>query len=164
MTQRMVRNAIATCAVLLGLVLADTLRTHAQAPQSNADPRTTAPSDQTVAPPDRTVAPPSPRPIGPQAADNLQRTLINQYCIACHNDRLKSGGMTLTALNLDDPHQSAEIGEKVIRKLRGGLMPPAGAKRPDGRAAAEFVSWLENRIDTATTESTPGRVALRRLN
>ena len=72
--------------------------------------------------------------------------------------------MTLTALNLDDPHQSAEIGEKVIRKLRGGLMPPAGAKRPDGRAAAEFVSWLENKIDTAATESTPGRVALRRLN
>ena len=67
-------------------------------------------------------------------------------------------------MNLDDPHQSAEIGEKVIRKLRGGLMPPAGAKRPDGRAAAEFVSWLENKIDTAATESTPGRVALRRLN
>jgi len=131
----MVRNAIATCAVLLGLVLADTLRTHAQAPQSDAN-----------------------------AANSPQRTLINQYCIACHNDRLKSGGMTLTALNLDDPHQSAEIGEKVIRKLRGGLMPPAGAKRPDGRAAAEFVSWLENRIDTAATESTPGRVALRRLN
>ncbi|HYJ93336.1 MAG TPA: hypothetical protein VEV86_01895, partial [Vicinamibacterales bacterium] len=106
----MVRNTIATCAVLLGLVLADTLRTHAQAPQSDADPRTAAPSDQTVAPPDRTVAPPSPRPIGPQAADSPQRTLINQYCIACHNDRLKSGGMTLTALNLDDPHQSAEIG------------------------------------------------------
>jgi len=135
MTHRMVRNAIATCAVLLGLVLADTLRTHAQAPQSDAN-----------------------------AANSPQRTLINQYCIACHNDRLKSGGMTLTALNLDDPHQSAEIGEKVIRKLRGGLMPPAGAKRPDGRAAAEFVSWLENKIDTAATESTPGRVALRRLN
>src|SRR6188472_830648 len=97
MTQRLVRNAIATCAVLLGLVLADTLRTHAQAPQSNADPRT--------------VAPPSPRPIGPQPADNPQRTLINQYCIACHTDRLKSGGMTLTALTLDDPHQSAVIGE-----------------------------------------------------
>ena len=117
-----------------------------------------------TAPSDRTVAPSPPRPIGPQASESPQRTLINQYCVACHNDRLKSGGLTLTALNLDDPHQSAEIGEKVIRKLRGGLMPPAGAKRPDGRAAAEFVSWLENKIDTAATESTPGRVALRRLN
>jgi mono/diheme cytochrome c family protein len=181
MTQRIARNAIATCAVLLGLVLADTLRTDAQAPQS--DPRTTAPgtaapsdrtvgppdrtvapSDRTVAPSDRTVAPSPPRPIGPQASESPQRTLINQYCVACHNDRLKSGGLTLTALNLDDPHQSAEIGEKVIRKLRGGLMPPAGLKRPDRQVAAEFVTWLENKIDTAATESTPGRVALRRLN
>jgi hypothetical protein len=70
----------------------------------------------------------------------------------------------LSALNLDDVHQSAEIAEKVIRKLRGGLMPPAGAKRPDRQTAAEFVTWLENKIDTATTESKPGRVALRRLN
>jgi hypothetical protein len=53
--------------------------------------------------------------------------------------------MTLSALNLDAVDQSAEIGEKVIRKLRGGLMPPAGAKRPDARAAAEFVSWLETK-------------------
>ena len=93
-----------------------------------------------------------------------QRVLINQYCVACHNDRLKSGGLTLTALNLDDVHQSAEVAEKVIRKLRGGLMPPAGAKRPDRQVAAEFVSWLENKIDTAPADSTPGRVALRRLN
>ena len=148
MTPRNARYAIATCTVVLCLVVADSLRTEAQV----------RPSDQTPAPSDRTVAPPSPRPLGPQA------TLINQYCIACHNDRLKSGGLTLTALNLDDPHQSAEIGEKVIRKLRGGLMPPAGAKRPDRQTAAEFVTWLETKIDSAATESTPGRVALRRLN
>ena len=158
MTQRIARNAIATCTVLLGLVLADTLRTDAQAPQPS-DPRTVAPSDQTTvgAPgPDR--RPVATRTVGPQAA------LINQYCVACHNDRLKSGGLALSALNLDDPHQSAEIGEKVIRKLRGGLMPPAGAKRPDRQAAAEFVSWLENKIDAAAADSTPGRVPLRRLN
>ena len=77
---------------------------------------------------------------------------------------MKSGGLALSALNLDAVDQHAEIAEKVIRKLRGGLMPPAGAKRPDNRAVAEFVSWLENRIDTAATESKPGRVALRRLN
>jgi mono/diheme cytochrome c family protein len=118
----------------------------AEAPQGS-DPRATAPSS-------------------PQRAPSKVegQTLINQYCLACHNDRLKSGGLTLTALNLDDPHQSAEIGEKVIRKLRGGLMPPAGAKRPDRQTAAEFVTWLETKIDSAATESTPGRVALRRLN
>jgi len=163
MTRRIARNAIATCAVLLCLVLADSMRTAAQAPQSPPDSGATAPSDRTTPPPDRTLAPPTPRPVAPQAA-SPQQTLINQYCIACHNDRLKSGGLTLTALNLDDPHQSAEIGEKVIRKLRGGLMPPAGAKRPDRQVAAEFVTWLETKIDGAATESTPGRVALRRLN
>jgi len=87
--------------------------------------------------------------------------------MGCHSDRLKSGGLALSALNLDAPEQnaqSAEIAEKVIRKLRGGLMPPAGARRPDAHATAEFVSWLENRIDTASIESHPGRVALRRLN
>ena len=98
------------------------------------------------------------KPVSPQ------RALIDQYCLGCHSDRLKSGGLALSALNLDAVDQHAEIAEKVIRKLRGGLMPPAGAKRPDNRAVAEFVSWLENKIDTAATESKPGRVALRRLN
>ena len=87
--------------------------------------------------------------------------------MGCHSDRLKSGGLALSSLNLDMPGenaQSAEIAEKVIRKLRGGLMPPGGAKRPDSHATAEFVSWLETKIDAGATESKPGRVALRRLN
>jgi mono/diheme cytochrome c family protein len=102
-------------------------------------------------------------PARPSAA-SPQQILINQYCIACHNEKLKSGGMTLTSLNLDAPGESAEVAEKVIRKLRGGLMPPAGSKRPDRQAAAEFVTWLETKIDGASTPRTPGRVALRRLN
>jgi hypothetical protein len=87
--------------------------------------------------------------------------------MGCHSDRLKSGGLALSALNLDAPvanAQSAEIAEKVIRKLRGGLMPPGGSRRPDAHAAAEFVSWLETKIDTTPVASQPGRVPLRRLN
>ena len=99
----------------------------------------------------------APTPASPQQA------LVDQYCMSCHSDRLKSGGLALSALNLDAA-PNAEIGEKVIRKLRGGLMPPAGARRPDSHAAAEFVSWLENRIDAGATNSKPGRVPLRRLN
>ncbi len=117
-----------------------------------------------------------PVPANAQAAANTatppssQSALINQYCLGCHSDRLRSGGLALTALNLEAPAeivqnaQSAEIAEKVIRKLRGGLMPPAGARRPDRQAAAAFVSWLENEIDTHATASHPGRVPLRRLN
>jgi Protein of unknown function (DUF1592)/Protein of unknown function (DUF1588)/Protein of unknown function (DUF1585)/Protein of unknown function (DUF1595)/Protein of unknown function (DUF1587) len=103
---------------------------------------------------------PEPRAASPQA-------LINQYCMSCHSDRLKSGGLALSTLDLDAPvatAQSAEVAEKVIRKLRGGLMPPGTARRPDAHATAEFVSWLENKIDSASTASSPGRVALRRLN
>jgi mono/diheme cytochrome c family protein len=107
----------------------------------------------------------SDRPSEPESS--AKSALINQYCMGCHSDRMKSGGLALSALNLDAPEenpQSAEIAEKVIRKLRGGLMPPAGARRPDPHAAAEFVSWLENKIDTAPAEAKPGRVGLRRLN
>jgi hypothetical protein len=129
--------------VLLCLAFAVSLRSQEQAPAPSA-PRTVAPS---------TVAPSTP-----------QRALIDQYCAGCHNDKLKSGGLTFSALNLDDVGQSAEIAEKVVRKLRGGLMPPGGAKRPDNHATAEFVSWLETKIDGGATESRPGRVPLRRLN
>src|SRR5215510_8552620 len=124
------RTGIATCAVLFCLVFAASVRSQGQAP---AAPPSAGPN----------------RPALPVATATPQRTLINQYCVACHNEKLKSGGMTLTSLNLDAPGQSAEVAEKVIRKLRGGLMPPAGAKRPDRQTAAEFVTWLETKIDTA---------------
>src|SRR6185295_2509574 len=60
--------------------------------------------------------------------------------------------------------EDAKTWEAAIRKLRGGLMPPPGAKRPEGQSVVELISWLEKKIDTAATDSRPGRVALRRLN
>ena len=84
--------------------------------------------------------------------------------MGCHSDRVKSGGLALSTLNLDDVDQNADVAEKVIRKLRGGLMPPAGAKRPDSQSSAAFVSWLENELDTEAVAAAPGRVPLRRLN
>jgi mono/diheme cytochrome c family protein len=143
------RTAIATVAVLLYLVVVSDRWSEGRAQSAPSAP---GPANlQTSAA----------TPVSPQ------RALINQYCLGCHSDRFKSGGLALSALNLDAVDQnaeSAEIAEKVIRKLRGGLMPPAGARRPDGRATAELVAWLENKIDTAATEIKPGRVALRRLN
>jgi len=98
------------------------------------------------------------------AEASAKAALIDQYCLGCHSDRVRSGGLALSELKLDAVDQSAEIAEKVIRKLRGGLMPPAGAKRPDSHAVAEFVSWLENKIDSGVANGKPGRVPLRRLN
>ena len=95
-------------------------------------------------------APSAPAAAGAQSPAGAPRALIDQYCQGCHNDRIRSGGLALSQLNLDAVGENAEIAEKVIRKLRGGLMPPAGARRPDRQAAAAFVSWLE-------TKSTPTR-------
>src|SRR5690348_7504755 len=100
----------------------------------------------------------------PAASASPQRALVDQYCMGCHSDRVRSGGLALSTLNLDAVGQNAEVAEKVIRKLRGGLMPPAGARRPDAKAAAEFVTFLENKIDSGITSGYPGRVPLRRLN
>jgi mono/diheme cytochrome c family protein len=92
------------------------------------------------------------------------KALVDQYCMSCHSDRLHSGGLALSTLNLDSGDLNADVAEKVIRKLRGGLMPPAGARRPDKPSVAAFVSYLENAVDTANPAPAPGRVPLRRLN
>ena len=93
------------------------------------------------------------------------RALTNQYCSGCHNDKLKSGGMSLTKLDLERPGQSAELAENVIRKLRAGLMPPAGMPRPDPAATKSFIASLETGIDrAAAAHPNPGRPPLHRLN
>jgi hypothetical protein len=103
------------------------------------------------------------QPPAPSIAE--QRALTTQYCAGCHNDKLKSGGMTLTKLDLTHPEQNAELSEKVIRKVRAGLMPPAGLPRPDLTTMSAFAGALEQSIDRfAVTHPNPGRPALHRLN
>ncbi len=74
------------------------------------------------------------------------------------------GGLALDALSPNNIADDAKTWETAIRKLRGGLMPPPGAKRPDQKSIMGLVSWLETTIDTSSTHSQPGRVSLRRLN
>src|SRR5262245_16775037 len=141
------KNRIMILSVVLCLVLAGVSRSAEQAP-SSARPAAPASSIQTS---DAT-------PITAASA------LISGYCLGCHNDAARAGGLALSQLNLEAVGQHAEIAEKVIRKLRAGMMPPPGARRPDGQAVTELVSWLESQIDAAATDSRPGRVAMRRLN
>ena len=99
------------------------------------------------------------------AAPAPQRALVNQYCSYCHNDKLKSGGMTLTKLDPAHPEQNAELAEKAIRKVRAGLMPPPGMPRPAGAAMKQFAASMEVAIDQAAAlHPNPGRPALHRLN
>jgi hypothetical protein len=88
-----------------------------------------------------------------QTAESPQKALINQYCIACHSERAKAAGVdsakriTLDSLDVAHVSQNAEAWEKVVRKLRAGQMPPAGARRPEPANIKALVSWLENELD-----------------
>ena len=94
-----------------------------------------------------------------------QRAMLDKYCVTCHNQRLKTGGLTLDNLNLDKVADNAETWEKVLRKLHGGMMPPQGMPRPDDATVTKFTEWLETSIDrAAATHPEPGRSTLHRLN
>ncbi len=94
-----------------------------------------------------------------------RKALVNQYCVSCHNEKVKSGGMSLTALNLAHPELNEELAEKVIHKVRAGMMPPAGLPRPSAATLKTFVASLETSIDQAAAlHPNPGRPPLHRLN
>jgi hypothetical protein len=98
----------------------------------------------------------------PAASD--QQFLAN-YCQGCHNDRLKTGGLSLQQMDPSQVSRSAETWERVVRKLRAGMMPPAGAPRPERAAIDEFVGRLETSLDKyAALHPNPGNVGLHRLN
>jgi mono/diheme cytochrome c family protein len=107
------------------------------------------------------------RPAAPPAAaaTDAQPTLIKQYCVGCHNDKAKTGGLTLASFDPSRPEQNAEVAEKVIRKLRLGMMPPPGVRRPEATVVNTFVSSLETRIDAAAAvHPNPGHRTFQRLN
>src|SRR5204863_8529402 len=65
------------------------------------------------------------------APDRQYAAVVKQYCVTCHNDRLKTGELSLEKLDVANVATGADTWEKVIRKLRRGAMPPEGARRPD---------------------------------
>ncbi|HTA46444.1 MAG TPA: DUF1592 domain-containing protein [Bryobacteraceae bacterium] len=86
--------------------------------------------------------------------------LLNQYCVGCHNEKLKTGGLDLTHVG-----HNSETWEKVVRKLGAGMMPPSGAPRPDRTTMDAFIAKLETDLDrAAAAKPNPGTTALHRLN
>jgi hypothetical protein len=93
------------------------------------------------------------------------REFIGKYCITCHNQRLRTAGLALDNLNLEDVAAASSVWEKVVRKARAGEMPPSGMPRPDQAAIDAFASWVETALDSAAAaKPNPGHVALHRLN
>jgi hypothetical protein len=99
----------------------------------------------------------------PSAA--VVKSVVTDYCAACHNERTKTGGLVLTTLDPANVPADAEVWEKVIRKVRTGMMPPAGVRHPDVKTRATFVASLTSTLDRAgAAKPNPGRPALYRLN
>src|SRR4051812_38731992 len=99
------------------------------------------------------------------ASPPASRALLDKYCVTCHNQRAKTADLLLDQLNPDDAAANAEPWEKVIRKLRGRLMPLPGRPRPEDANIDAFITQIETSIDRAAAAKTsPGSVPLHRLN
>ncbi|PWU04514.1 MAG: hypothetical protein C5B51_16545, partial [Terriglobia bacterium] len=100
-----------------------------------------------------------------QASATPWRALLDQYCVTCHNQRLRTAGLTLDTLAVDDTGRQAQTWEKVLLKVRTGAMPPPSMPRPDKTALDGFANWLEAALDRASAASpNPGRIPVHRLN
>ena len=100
-----------------------------------------------------------------QTAPPAQTALVNQYCITCHSEKLKTAGVDLENRDYSHVAEDAEVWEKVVRKLRAGEMPPVGLPRPGKASIDKLATWLENTLDTsAVTNPNPGRTMIHRLN
>ena len=93
------------------------------------------------------------------------RALVEEYCVRCHNERRLRGNLSLEDFDPEAPHERAAVAEKMILKLRAGMMPPPGTARPAGDSLDLFVERLETRIDAASAAApTPGGRTFQRLN
>ena len=101
----------------------------------------------------------------PDDPDNPDNEVVQEYCVRCHNDRRLLGGMSLERFDAADATASAELAERMIRKLRAGMMPPPGARRPDENVLTGLAVALEEQLDQAAEEQpNPGRRTFQRLN
>jgi mono/diheme cytochrome c family protein len=94
-----------------------------------------------------------------------QRQFLDHYCVTCHNERLKTGGLSLVQVDLSRLGAQPELWEKVVRKLHTGVMPPPALPQPSEADRRAMLTWLETSLDAAAAaDLNPGRAeTLRRL-
>ena len=93
------------------------------------------------------------------------QAMLTQYCAGCHNQTARAGGLALDTLDVANVGKNGHTWEKVVRKIRSGMMPPSGARRPERQALDALASELEARLDRAAAASpNPGSPSLHRLN
>src|SRR5262249_23389462 len=93
-----------------------------------------------------------------QSSPAQYRTGVDKYCVTCHNERTKTAGLALDGLDMSNVASGADVWEKVVRKVRVGMMPPQGAPRPDQETAHALVAALTTSLDQAwSAKPNPGR-------
>jgi mono/diheme cytochrome c family protein len=124
-------------------------------------PASSRPTSRPAAPPSQA---PAAVPVAAKPADpSMARKVMDQYCVTCHNEKTKSADLLLDRLDLGNLGEHTEIGEKVVRKLRAGLMPPTGMPRPDPAAMDSFIRWMEDELDRHASTHLPAP-GLHRMN
>ena len=94
-----------------------------------------------------------------------RKKMLMQYCTACHNDRLKTAGMSVVPLDAGNLPANLATWEKILRRLSVGEMPPRGMPRPPKEQIADFTQWLSTSLDKlAAANPDPGRATIRRMN
>lgn len=98
-------------------------------------------------------------------AEDGTNDVVAEYCTRCHSERMRRGDLVLEGFDIANASQNAEIVEKMIRKLRAGMMPPSGARRPDPEVLLEVATDLETTVDKAAERNpNPGIRTFQRLN
>lgn len=106
-----------------------------------------------------------PAAVPPSLSSANATAVVAQYCATCHSERGKAGGLTLAGFDAAKADAHLDVAEKMIRKLRVGMMPPPGAKRPDAATLAQLATTLETHVDNAAALSpNPGWRPFQRLN
>ena len=91
--------------------------------------------------------------------------VVQEYCVRCHNDRRLRGDLSLEDFAVEDAATEAPVAEQMIRKLRAGMMPPPGARRPAGDTLVALAETLEGIVDRAAEgRSNPGNRPFQRVN
>ena len=106
------------------------------------------------------------QPAPPIKSASSHRQTLDRYCVTCHNQRLVTAGLKLDDADVANPGAGAELWEKVVRKLRTGMMPPPNMPQPSTEDRGALLSWLETSLDrAAAAKPNPGRTeTLRRVN
>ncbi len=101
----------------------------------------------------------------PKEAASTPAAFIEKHCVACHNERTLTAGLSLSGMEVERIGERAELGEKILQKIRTGQMPPPGRPRPDAAESKTMVTWLETTLDRAAAANpNPGRIGAHRMN